>query len=154
MIVKATLFWKLQTMKDLIKPLSKKYCFRRPFESQQVKGCQTLVKSAWEHFHYFFSSLWGNLACKKWSLSMSYILGVFRNTLTSNDKYPFGDCKNLSSPIQMQLYWKSKTFHYCFVLFSKSTSNFKHFEKNMIVIATLFWKLQTVRDFVRPFSKR
>ena len=46
MIVKATLFRKLQTMKDLIKPHSKKYRFRIPFESQHVKACQTLVKSA------------------------------------------------------------------------------------------------------------
>ena len=45
-IVKATLFRKLQTVKDLIKPLSEKYRFRRPFESQHVKGCQTLVRSA------------------------------------------------------------------------------------------------------------
>ena len=43
MIVKATLFWKLQTVKNLIKQLSKKYRFRRPFESQHVKGCQSLV---------------------------------------------------------------------------------------------------------------
>ena len=46
MIVKATLFRKLQTVKDLIKALSKKYRCRRPFESQHVKGCQTLVKSS------------------------------------------------------------------------------------------------------------
>ena len=57
MIFKATLFRKLQTVKDLIKALSKKYRFRRPFESQHVKGCQTLLKSVWEHFHYIFSSL-------------------------------------------------------------------------------------------------
>ena len=61
MIVKATLFRKLQTVKDLIKPFSKKYRFRRPFESQQVKGCQTLVKSSWEHFHHIFSPLRENL---------------------------------------------------------------------------------------------
>ena len=57
MIFKAILFRKLQTVKDLIKALSKKYRFRRPFESQHVKGCQTLLKSVWEHFHYIFSSL-------------------------------------------------------------------------------------------------
>ena len=54
MIVKATLFRKLQTVKDLIKPFSKKYRFRRPFESKQVKGCQTLVKSYESTFIIFF----------------------------------------------------------------------------------------------------
>ena len=45
MIVIATLFRKLQTVKDLFKTLSKKYRFRKPSDSQHVKGSQTLVKS-------------------------------------------------------------------------------------------------------------
>ena len=43
-IVIATLFRKLETMKDLDRPLSKKLRFGTPLESQQVKGSQTLVK--------------------------------------------------------------------------------------------------------------
>ena len=117
MIVKVTLFRKLQTVKDLIKPLSKKYRCRRAFESQHVKGCQTLVKSALENFHYIFSSLWWNLVCKTPPLVISWILGVFRNTLTSNDKYPLGDSENLSCLIQMQLYWKPKIFIIVFFYF-------------------------------------
>ena len=46
MIVIATLFRKLQIVKDLVRPLSKKHRFRTPFDSQHVKGSQTLVKSA------------------------------------------------------------------------------------------------------------
>ena len=46
MIVIATLFRKLETMKDLDRPLSKKHRFRTPLESQHVKGSQTLVKSS------------------------------------------------------------------------------------------------------------
>ena len=38
MIVIATLFGKLQTAKDSVRPLSKKYRFRTPFDSQHVKG--------------------------------------------------------------------------------------------------------------------
>ena len=45
MIVIATLFRKLQTVKDLVRPLSKKHRFRAPFDSQHVKGSHTLVKS-------------------------------------------------------------------------------------------------------------
>ena len=46
MIVIATLFRKLHTAKDLVRPLSKKQRFRTPFDSQHAKGSQTLVKSA------------------------------------------------------------------------------------------------------------
>ena len=54
---------------------------------------------------------------------------MFRNTLTSNDKYPVRDCVNLLSPIQMQLSLKPTIFSHFFVPFLESTSNFKHFEK-------------------------
>ena len=54
---------------------------------------------------------------------------MFCDTLTANDKYPFGDLENLSSPIQIQLPLKPKTFSDFFVPFLESTSNFKHFEK-------------------------
>ena len=46
MVKITTLFQKLQTVKDLIRPLSKKHRFRTPFDSQHVKGSQTLEKSA------------------------------------------------------------------------------------------------------------
>ena len=34
------------TVKDLVRPLWKKHCFRATFESQQGKGYQVVVKSA------------------------------------------------------------------------------------------------------------
>ena len=46
MIFIGIVFTKLQTVKDLVRPLSKKRRFRTPFESQHVKGPQTIVKSA------------------------------------------------------------------------------------------------------------
>ena len=45
MIVIATLLRKLQTLKDLDRPLSKNYRFGTPVESQHVKGPQTYIKS-------------------------------------------------------------------------------------------------------------
>ena len=45
-MVIATLFRKLQTVKDLGRPPSKKHRFRTPFDIQHTKGSQTLVKSA------------------------------------------------------------------------------------------------------------
>ena len=57
MIFIAIAFPQLHTVKDLVRPLSKKRRFRTPFESQYVKGPQNFVKSAWEHFHQITSSL-------------------------------------------------------------------------------------------------
>ena len=57
MIFIATLFRKLQTVKDLVRPLSTKHRFRTPIDSQHLKGSQTLVKSSSEPFHHIFSSL-------------------------------------------------------------------------------------------------
>ena len=45
-IVIANVFWNLQTLKVLVKPLCKRLRFRTSFDSQHVKGSQTLVKSA------------------------------------------------------------------------------------------------------------
>ena len=52
---------------------------------------------------------------------------MFRNTLTANDKYPFGDLENLMSLTQLQLSLKPKTDF--FNPFLESTSNFRHFGK-------------------------
>ena len=46
MIVKATFFRKLETMKDLDRPLSKIHRFGPPLDSQHAKGSQTYVKSS------------------------------------------------------------------------------------------------------------
>ena len=46
MIVLATLFRKLQTVKDLVRPLSKKHRFGTPVDSQHFKDTQILLKSA------------------------------------------------------------------------------------------------------------
>ena len=46
MIVIATLLRKLQAVKDLVRPLSKKQYFRTRFDSQHFKESQIIVKSA------------------------------------------------------------------------------------------------------------
>ena len=87
MIVIANVFPKLQTVKDLVRSLSTKRCFWTFFDSQHVKGCQTLVKSLWEHFYHIFSPLWGELIWKSSLLLICEILRVFVNTLTVDEKY-------------------------------------------------------------------
>ena len=49
--------------------------------------------------------------------------------MTANDKYPVRDCEILTSPIQIELSLKSKTFIDSLVQYLESTSNFKHLEK-------------------------
>ena len=79
---------------------------------------------------------------------------MFRNTLDANDKFPFRDSENWFSPIQMIFSLKEKSFSDFFVPFLQSTSNFKYFEKKMIVIAPLLRNLKTVKDLVRLLSKK
>ena len=93
----------LQTVKDLVRPLSKKRRFRTSFDSENVKGSLTLVKSTWEHFHHIFSSLWGDMSWKVCLFVEFEILGVFVSTLTADHKYAVWDCENLPLPIEMIL---------------------------------------------------
>ena len=67
---------------------------------------------------------------------------MFRNTLTSNDKYPVRDCVNLLTPIQMELSLKATTFSDFFVPFLESTWNFKHFEKKDDSHSYFVWEIR------------
>ena len=70
MIVIAALFRKLQTVTDLVRPPFKKHRFENSFDNQHFKESQALVKSASEHFHHIFSSLWQIVI---WKISPSVI---------------------------------------------------------------------------------
>ena len=54
----------------------------------------------------------------------------------------------------MQLSEKGKKFSQLFGPFLEFTSNFKHFEKKIIIIANVFRKSQTVKALVRRLSKK
>ena len=56
MIVTVNVFAKLQTVKILVRPLSKKRRFRTRFHSQHVKASQMLAKSPGERFYHVFPS--------------------------------------------------------------------------------------------------
>ena len=68
-VVVAIVFPQLQNVKDLVRPHSKKRRFTSSFDSQDVKASKTLVKSEWEHFDHFCSSLWRGYDLKNISLS-------------------------------------------------------------------------------------
>ena len=82
------------------------------------------------------------------------MLGVFRNTLTANDKYPARVCVNFLSQIQMQLSLKPRVFSDFFSHLWNLNQIFNILKKKMIAIAPLFRKLQTVKDLVRPLFKK
>ena len=125
----ATVFPKLQTVKDLVRPLSEKCSFKNFSGSEHVKGPQTFVELEWEHFYDIFSSLWEEMIWKIDSLLKFDILGLFVNTLAANYKYSVQDCENSSFSIQTQLSWKRTIFSQFYVPFLESSSNFKHLEK-------------------------
>ena len=55
MIDKANVLPILKTVKELVRPLSKKRYFKTSLEGQHVKVSQTLLKYSWEHFYHNFS---------------------------------------------------------------------------------------------------
>ena len=61
-------------------------------------------------------------------VSVSEILGVFVNTLTSDGKYSLLNRQNLPQSIQLQMSKIQKSFSQFFAQYLKSTSNFEHFE--------------------------
>ena len=113
-----------------------------------------LAKFAWELSNPVFPSFWGKVIWKMSALVLGEIPGAFINTLSADGKYPVRGCENLQLPIQMQLSEREKTFSSFFVPFLESTSHFKHFEKNMLVTANVFRKLQTMKISVRPPAKK
>ena len=53
-VVIANVLLKLETVRDLVRALSKNRCLRASFESQHVKVSQKLPKSELEHFYHIF----------------------------------------------------------------------------------------------------
>ena len=80
-VVIANVFMNIQTLKYLVAPLSKKRRFRTSFDSQHLKGSQTLVKCPWENFYHMFWTLWGEMIRKISPLLKFEIIGVFLTSL-------------------------------------------------------------------------
>ena len=120
MIVIANLFPKLQTVKNLVRSLSKKLRFRTHIDSQNVKASQILAKSPWEFFYHVFSSFSGKLIWKMSQLVLGKILRESFNTLIADEKYRVQGCENLPLAIQMQLFEKQKIFSQFFIPFLES----------------------------------
>ena len=82
-------------------------------------------------------------------LVLSKISGLFRNTLTDDDKYSLLYRDNLMQPIQILLSQKQKTFSKVFSAFLKSTLIFELFQKNITLIPHVFPKLPSPEKVIR-----
>ena len=106
----ANVFRKLRTARDVVRQMSKKALFRTIFDSQDVKGTQAPVKSAWQHFYHIFSSLWGILSWRLSFLVIYELLGLLINRLTGDDNYSFFISENLPQPHSNAIISINKTF--------------------------------------------
>ena len=102
-LVRANVFVKLQTVKNLVWTLPKKCCFRTRFDSQHMKVSQILEKSRTERFYRVFLSCSRIFIWKMSPLVLEEILGVFVDTFIADDKYLVQDYENLQLAIEMQL---------------------------------------------------
>ena len=82
------------------------------------------------------------------------MLEVFVNTLRVDGKYPVQGCENLQLPIQMQLSEKRNTLFQFLFHFWILHQILNILTQNMMVIANLFPKLQTVKILVRKLSQK
>ena len=154
MVVRPNLFRTFQNVKALVKPLTKKCCFRRSFDSQHVQWSQTLVKSSWEHFYHIFPSLWGQIIWKMLLLLKFEMIGVFVNTWAADFKYPVPDCENLQFSFKCNYLKNKKLFMSILCHLWNLDQIWNIFKKMKIVIAQVFLKLKTVKDFVRSLTKK
>ena len=77
------------------------------------------------------------------------ILRLFVNTLTDADKYCLLYRDNLTQTIQILLSQKQQTFSRFCSPFLKFALNFKHFQKNMTLIADVFPQLPSPKKVIR-----
>ena len=109
--------------------MSKKSCFRGPFEKQHGKLAEALLKSSLQHLYDIHWSLPSQLSLKKSLWLGCKILGLLVNTYASDKLYPVLNRDSLTIPIRKQLPQKQKAFGKFFAAFLKSMLNFAYFEK-------------------------
>ena len=125
----AYVFSKLATVKDTVTQIFKELRVIASFYDQHVKRCKKLVKCPSEYFCEICLSRWAKLAWKTSLLLIWELAQIFIETLNADHKYPLWYIFNLQVLYQMLLSKRLKTFSEFLSPFSKSSSNFEHFEK-------------------------
>ena len=122
-------------LKDVTTYTSKRSCLRTPFADERVNKFQTLLKSARHDYYPLFSSIWGNLSCKKSVLVWYEILRMFDNALTADEKYSCSHMQNLLQQFQTPLSQKKKTFSDFLLHFWYMHEIWSIFKKKMSILA-------------------
>ena len=124
MTLRAAMFLKLRTSKNLARSISKNSRFRWSFEKHDGKQAQTLLKFQRQNFYDIYWPMWRQLNCKRSLLNICKILRLFVNILSVDDKSSLLNRDDLIQGIQMQLFQKQKTFSQCFSAVFKSSLTF------------------------------
>ena len=104
---------------------------RKIIDREQVKGSETLHKSARQHFCHIFWSLCKKISSKNSGLIVSEILRLFLNILTTRwNVFSLSKSECLMKPIHMLWSQNQKIFSYIFSAFPESRQNLESFEKN------------------------
>ena len=120
----AKVFPKLRTLKNMVRSICKKFCFKGSFGKQHSKLAQTLLKFERQRICDIYWSLCRQLACKKPLLVTCKISTLFPNKLSADGKYSLLTWDNWKQPIRMQLSRKKNTFSQFFCASLKSSLNF------------------------------
>ena len=129
MIVIANVFPKLKTVETWLDHSLKSAVSQHPLAINMLNGRKPL----WNlHQSTFFRIFWSLILKMTWKISpfLNFeMLGVFVNTLTDDENYPFRDYWDLQFRIQMGWSSKPKIFSQFFVAFMESSRNFNNFRK-------------------------
>ena len=129
--------------------MCKKSLFRGPFNNQQGKWNQTVLKSEWHPFYHIYWSLWKQLSSKKSLLA----IGKKPTTIFWHSdcrSQVFSSCQRQFNAVNSDaIVSKRKNFFSCFSPFLKFRRNFEHCQNKMVLIADVFSKLPTRKAVVR-----
>ena len=121
MILITLIFLELLIPKNVVTWMPESSCFRTPFGNKRVKGSQTLLKSALEHFYGNFSFMSQKVRCVWCPLVGSKMWGASFNTLTADHLYSCHNREKFSQQVPTRLSSKLKTFPGTFIEFLEST---------------------------------
>ena len=148
------MYFKNYRLKNLLRSLSKKRCFRTRFDSQHGKVFQILAKSQWECFYHVFSSLSGKLIWKKSPLVLGEIVGLFMKNWLPITNILFKIARICNFKLKCNYLKNEKLFLHFLFHFSSLHQILNILNEMIFVIANVFAKFQTVKNLIRPLSKK
>ena len=106
----ADVFFNFRTPKHVTRYMSKKSCFRGPFDMWHGKPAETLFKCGRQQLYNIYCSVWRQFRLKKSPWVICKTLGLFVNLLTADEKYSVLNRDNLKEHIRIQFSQKRKIF--------------------------------------------